>query len=418
MKPISATPRGRVLLLLAGLATFSFLDQQVMAIVLEPVRREFHLSDIQLGLLSGLAFAAVHTTLSVPAGLWAVNHNRVNFIAFAAAVWGAMTVAGGFAQSFVQLMLTRIGVGIGEAGGMPPSQALVSELYGPKERGAALAILASGVNAGVFLAFLAGGFVAQRYGWRVAFIVVGIPPIVLAALLRLTVREPHRPPAKMSGDQSLHVALVAVTARAIWRDRALRHLCFASTLTMAVGYGALPWIPSYLIRSHALDLVTVGAYLAVLIGIGGAFGTYLGGKLSDVLGQRDPRWSLWVVCLAFVIARPFAMLFYALDNTTLALAFFVLPAMAGAVHMGPSFAVLHGRIDPSLRPISSAILLLILNFIGLGLGPLLVGALSQWAFAGFGEGSLRYALIAIQLVGIWGAVHYYIAGRYLTVQPS
>lgn len=418
MKAASATPRGHVLTLLAALAAFSFLDQQVMAIVLEPVRREFHLSDIQLGLLSGLAFAAVHTTLSVPAGLWAINHSRVTLIAFAASVWGVMTVAGGFAQSFAQLVLTRIGVGIGEAGGMPPSQALVSDLYGPEERGTALAILASGVNVGVFLAFLVGGFVAYRYGWRIAFIAVGVPPIVLAVLLRLTVREPHRPPSKISGDRPMHVALVAVTARAIWRDRALRHLCFASTLTMAVGYGALPWIPSYLMRSHALDIATVGAYLAVLVGVGGAFGTYLGGKLSDVLGQRDPRWSLWVVCLVFAVARPFAMMFYALDNTTLALGFFVLPAMAGAVHMGPSFAVLHGRVDPSLRPVASAILLLILNFIGHGLGPLLVGALSQWVFAGFGEASLRYALIAIQLIGIWGVVHYYIAGRYLGAQPS
>lgn len=418
MNPKRVASRGYILILLAALAAFSFLDQQVMAIVLEPVRHEFNLSDVQLGLLSGLAFAAVYTTLSVPAGVWAVHHNRISLIAVAASIWGIMTLAGGLAQSFVQLMLTRIGVGIGEAGGMPPAQAVVSDLYGPAERGAALAILAAGVNVGVFLAFLVGGFVAQRYGWRTAFVVVGIPPIVLAVLLRLTVREPARPPARLVSGRSSPVALVAITLRAIGRDDALRHLCFASTLTMAVGYGALPWIPSYLVRSHALDIATIGALLAVLIGIGGAFGTYLGGKLSDILGRHDPRWSLWVVCLIFVIARPFAMAFYALDNTTLALAFFVLPAMAGAVHMGPSFAVLHGRIDPSLRPIASAILLLVLNFIGLGLGPLLVGALSQWVFAGFGENSLRYALITIQLIGIWGVVHYYIAGSRLSDQPS
>lgn len=405
--------RGYILGLLAALSAFNFLDQQVMAIVLEPVRHEFSLSDVQLGLLSGLAFAALYTTLSMPAGVWAVSHSRINLITAAATVWGVMTLLSGFARSFTQLLFARLGVGVGEAGGMPPSQALISDLYGPAERGAALAILAAGVNVGVFLAFLVGGVVAHRYGWRTAFIVVGIPPVLLAVLLRLTVREPPSAVSRPALAEGSSIGLVAGTMRTMWSDPVLRQLCFASTLTMAVGYGALPWIPSYLVRSHGLDIASIGSYLAVLIGIGGALGTYLGGKLSDLLGRRDIRWSLWVVCLAFVIARPFAMAFYAVDNTALALALFVLPAMAGAVHMGPSFAVLHGRIEPRLRPISSAVLLLILNFIGLGLGPLMVGALSQWVFAAHGEDSLRYALITIQLIGIWGAVHYYIAGRYL-----
>jgi predicted MFS family arabinose efflux permease len=406
----SGGQRGYVLALLATLSAFNFLDQQVMAIVLEPVRREFALSDIQLGLLSGLAFAALYSTLSIPAGVWAVDHSRRNLIAAAAALWGTATILCGAAQSFTQLLLGRIGVGVGEAGGMPASQALISDLYEPERRATALGILAAGVNAGVFLAFLVGGFVAQRYGWRAAFVAAGIPPVVLAVLLRLTVREPPRPVAKARGPS---YALVRETLRAIWRDPALRHLCFASTLTMAVGYGALPWIPSYLVRSHGLDIATIGLFLAVMIGLGGALGTYLGGKLADRLGRRNPRWSLWLVCLVFVIARPFAMAFYVVDHTWLALALFALPAMVGAIHMGPSFAVLHERIDARLRPISSAVLLLILNFIGLGLGPLLVGGLSQWVFAGFGEGSLRYALMTIQVVGLWGAVHYYFAGRNL-----
>jgi predicted MFS family arabinose efflux permease len=406
----SGSQRGYVLALLAALSAFNFLDQQVMAIVLEPVRREFALSDIQLGLLSGLAFAALYSMLGIPAAVWAVDHSRRNLIAASALLWGAATILCGAAHSFTQLLLGRLGVGIGEAGGMPASQALISDLYEPERRATALAILAAGVNVGVFLAFLVGGFVAQRHGWRVAFVAVGIPPLALAVLLRLTVHEPPRAVAKACTPS---YALVNETLRAIWRDPALRQLCFASTLTMAVGYGALPWIPSYLVRSHGLDIATIGLFLAVLIGLGGALGTYLGGKLADRLRRVDPRWSLWLVCLVFVIARPFAMALYAVDQTWLALTLFALPAMVGAIHMGPSFAVLHERIDARLRPISSAVLLLILNFIGLGLGPLLVGALSQWVFAGFGEESLRYALMAIQVVGLWGAVHYYFAGRNL-----
>jgi MFS family permease len=414
MEQTTAGQRRYLLALLAALSACNFLDQQIMAIVLEPVRREFALSDIQLGLLSGLAFSALYTTLSIPAGIWGVNHSRRNLIALAATVWGTMTVLCGFAQSYWHLLLARLGVGVGESGGAPPSQAMISDLYPPQERATALAILAAGVNAGIFFAFLVGGFVAHRYGWRVAFIVAGIPPILLAILLRFTVREPPR----VTGPNRLpSMALVGATVRAIWTDRSLRQLCFASTLTMAVGYGAIAWIPSFLLRSHGLDVATVGAYLAIIVGIGGGLGTYLGGFFSDRLRRRDVRWSLWLVAAVFVLARPFSMGFYLVDSMVVALLLFLLPAMVGAIHMGPSFAVLHDRIDPSLRPISSAVLLLILNFIGLGLGPLIVGGLSQWVFASAGEHSLRYALATIQLIGIWGAVHYYLAGKEL-IKPS
>jgi MFS family permease len=211
-----------VLALLTALSAFNFLDQQIMAIVLEAVRHEFALSDIQLGLLSGLAFAALYTTLRIPAGVWAVNHSRRDLIAAAAAIWGLFTIFCGFAQSSAQLIFGRIGVGIGEAGGMPPSQALISDLYRPDERATALAILAAGVNIGVFLAFLVGGFVAHHYGWRAAFIVAGLPPVALAVLLRLTVREPSRARADIP-EQS--IALIRDTLRVMWSDPVLRQLC-------------------------------------------------------------------------------------------------------------------------------------------------------------------------------------------------
>ena len=190
--------RRYVLFVLAALSAFNFLDQQLMSILLEPVRHEFHLTDIELGLLSGLAFAALYTVLSVPAGVWAASHSRRNLIAAAAALWGAMTIACGFVPSFPQLVLARLGVGVGEAGGLPPSQAWVSDLYKPGERATALATLAAAVNAGVFLAFLVGGYVGQRYGWRIAFVVAGLPPLMLALLLRFTVREAPLPAADVA----------------------------------------------------------------------------------------------------------------------------------------------------------------------------------------------------------------------------
>ena len=407
-------PRSYTLIVLTALSAFNFLDQQLMSILLEPVRREFKLTDIELGLLSGLAFAALYTLLSIPAGIWAVDHSRRNLIAVAAAVWGAMTIACGMAQSFTQLALARLGVGIGEAGGLPPSQAWVSDLYKPGERASALAVLAGGVNIGAFLAFLVGGLIGQRYGWRVAFIVGGVPPLLCAILLRLTTQEAPRPsPAlRASGGQG-SLALVRITLVRMWTDPVLRQILIAAILAMTVGYGAIAWIPSYLARSHGLNIAQAGIYLAIVIGIGGAVGSWLGGYLSDRLRTRDVRWSLWLVAIVFVVARPFAMAFYGINDTTLALVLFILPAAVGAIHIGPSVAVLHERVDAHLRPLASALFLMILTLVGLGLGPLAVGALSQIVFAQYGEDSLRYALLVWQFVGLWSAVHFYFAGKHL-----
>src|SRR5689334_22904314 len=192
--PVLATPRGYTLALLTALAVCNHLDRPLMSILLEPVRLEFNLSDLQLGLLSGLAFAALYTTLGIPAGLWAARRGVRILIAASAALWGAMTMACGAAQSFAQLLLARLGVGIGEAGGLPASHAVSSTLYPPRERATAQAILSAGINLGVFVAFLVGGYVGQRWGWRVAFTVAGIPTVLLALLFWLTAGEPPGQP--------------------------------------------------------------------------------------------------------------------------------------------------------------------------------------------------------------------------------
>jgi MFS family permease len=207
--------------------------------------------------------------------------------------------------------------------------------------------------------------------------------------------------------------LIGATFTQMWVDPVLRQILLAAVLAMTVGYGAIAWIPSFLVRSHGMNIAQAGLYLAIVIGIGGAIATWLGGRLSDFLRGRDARWSLWLVALVFVVARPFAMAFYWVGDTTLALALFILPAAAGAVHMGPSLALLHERVDARMRPLASALFLMILTLIGLGLGPLAVGAMSDLVFARYGEDSLRYALFAWQCVGFWAAIHFYWAGARL-----
>ncbi len=421
---MSVTPTGRgaaapasrayVLFVLTALGTFNQLDRQLMNILLEPVRQEFALSDVQLGLLTGLAFALINTVLSIPAALWAVHHSRRDLIAAAAAFWGLMTILSGAAQTFWQLLLARMGIGAGEAAGPPASQAMVSDLYAPGERATAMALLAAGVNIGAFLSFLVGGLIGQRYGWRMAFLVAGAPTLLFALLMRLTVHEPPR--AADPSDSPVPVtsaALVRETLRLIWTDRVARHICIGATLTSATAFAAGAWVPSYIMRSHDLEIAATGLYLALVLGIGGALGTALGGRISDALRRRDVRWALWFVALAFLATKPFSIAFYVLDDTVLALVLFALPAMLAIVYVGPSLAVLHERVPASLRPIASAVFVLLINLVGLGLGPLMTGAMSQYAFAEHGEDSLRYAMVVMQAVGIWGAMHFYVAGRGL-----
>jgi predicted MFS family arabinose efflux permease len=402
--------RGYVLVVLTALSAMNQLDRQLMNILIEPVRREFVLSDVQLGLLAGLAFVALYSVLSLPAAVYAMHANRRNLVAAAALVWGTMTVACGLAVSYWHLLVARLGVGVGEAGGVAPSHAMISDLYAPHERATALAICSAGVNVGIFFAFLGGGYIGHRFGWRAAFFSAGALTIVLAAVLRLSVREPPRPVVIGASHTS---AAVARTLSALWNEPALRHVCVGATITTVVGYAALAWIPSYLVRSHELNIAIAGAYLAVTVGIGGAVGSWIVGKYSDVLRRRDVRWSLWLIAVLFALAKPFSIAFFVLDRTWLALALFVVPAAIGTTFLGPSIAVIHNRIPAELRPLGSALFLLLIALVGLGLGPLATGAMSQWVFDAHGPDSLRYAMTTMQCIGFWGAYHFYAAGRHL-----
>jgi predicted MFS family arabinose efflux permease len=386
-----------------------------MNILLEPVRREFALTDIQLGLLSGLSFAIVYATLGVPAAVWAVRHDRRNLVAGAAALWGVTTVLCGAAQSFWQLLLARVGVGIGEAGGPAPSHAIVSDLYPPNERATALSILTLGINVGVILAFLVGGIVAQRWGWRTAFVMAGLLTIAAAILLRFTVRDPRR--LSVEDTASASGSPVKTTLGLIRNDPVLLQVFIGATLMSVFAYTFLTWAPSLLIRSHGLSIAMTGIYLSAAIGVGGAIGTYAGGRLADALGQRDIRWSLWLIAVIFVAITPFLVAFCLLNNTVLALTLFVVPATLSAIYFGPSVAVIHGRVPAHLRPVASALFILIVTLIGLGLGPIAAGALSQHVFASYGADSLRYALVVMQFTALWGALHYYFAGHSLKTAP-
>lgn len=406
-----------MLAVLTALSALNQLDRQLVNILIEPIRREFDLTDVQIGLLSGLAFAAIYGVLSIPAALYAVRHNRKNLLAFSAAVWGGMTLMCGFAQSYAHLVVARLGVGVGEAGGMPPSHAMISERYAPDERASAMATWASGVNVGIFLAFFGGGLIGQYAGWRSAFFCAGVLTVVLAVVLQFTVREPERTGHDTHTSLVSSRLMLAAVLRTLLADKVLFHVVIGATLASTVGYSFLAWLPSFLIRSHGLSVAEAGIYVAITGGALGAIGTWLGGYVTEHLQRRDVRWALWLTAATLVIVVPFAIGAFLTRSTSPALILFSVHAALGAVFVGPSLAVLHNRVEPIMRPIASAIFLLVVNCVGLACGPLGVGALSQYVFSGDGSNSLRHALILAELLALWAAAHYVISGARL-VEPT
>ncbi|MEQ8697889.1 MAG: MFS transporter [Bauldia litoralis] len=407
----AADRRRYVLVVLTLVGAFNHFDRHLLAILLERIKADLVLSDLQLGLLSGVVFGGVYAIMGIPISLLAARSNRRNIIVVALTVWSALTVACGVAQNFWQLALARFGVGIGEAGGTAPSHSMISDLYPEGRRAGAMAFYGAGANLGLFLAMIVGGTVAALFGWRWAFIVAGVPGLILA-LVVIRLPEPVRE-AGLAGAPSLaNLGLLRATLGVLRRDPCLRNVIAGTTLNAIVIYGMLAWVASYLIRVHDLSLQVVGIYMAIVLGLIGGAGTILGGIVADRLARRHRRWYCWVIAGAILVGMPFMLVFLITDVTALALTVFVAATVFGAVFLGLIFSILHDRVDSAMRPVASAITLFVVNLLGLGIGPVLVGALSDYVFPG-GDG-LRYALVAIQVLGLWAALHYFLGGRALS----
>ncbi len=409
------TPEYRryALLVLLLVLTSSHLDRQILAILLEPIKHELVLSDTQLGFLSGIAFAIFYATLGIPMAMWADRGNRRNIIALALTMWSGMTMLCGLAANFWQLALTRIGVGVGEAGAYPPSHSILADLYPPGERATAMGTFSLGINFGLLLGFLVGGWINQWYGWRAAFWVAGAPGLVLALLVRCSLREPPRGYAEGLQMVSHDAPSLGAVVKFMWSTPALRHVVAGTTLASFVGYGVVLWLPAFLVRSHGLKSGAVGTALALLFGVFGGVGTYMGGRLADRLAKHDLRWNVWAVSAALLLALPFSLSFYLAQSTPVAFALSLVPALLGGMYLGPSFALNQGLVALRMRSVASAILLFVTNIIGLGLGPQTVGILSDLFSSRYGNESLRYALLSLACLNVWTAFHYFMASRTL-----
>ena len=393
--------------------TFNFIDRQLLSILQEDVKAELLLTDAQLGLLTGFAFAMFYVTAGVPIARLADRSNRRNIVAASVGLWSFMTAISGFVQNYVQLLLARIGVGIGEAGGSPPSHSIVSDIFPKEQRASALSFYSTGVNLGIMFGFLFGGWLNEFFGWRVAFLVIGVPGIILACIVYATVPEPVRgllEKKKVSDNQVPFSEVVS----GLWQRKTFRHMALACGLNAFAGYGTVNWAASFFIRSHGMTTGELGTWLALSTGLVGAVGIFVGGFLGDKLGARDKRWYLWVPGLSTLLVVPGMLIVFLTSNTYLALACMFMPGFLQNIYLGNSIATTHNLVGLRWRSTSSAILFLILNIIGLGLGPFAVGLLSDMLETSLGIESLRYAMLAVLPTAcVWSSIHFYIASRTL-----
>lgn len=408
----SAATRRYVLSILVVVYTFNFIDRQILSILLEPIKNDLQVSDTALGALSGFAFALFYATLGIPIARLADRSSRRNLIAIALTVWSGMTALSGLAQNYWQLLAARIGVGVGEAGCSPPAHSMIADYYPAHQRATALGIYALGIPLGILFGFIAGGWIEQFFGWRVAFFVVGIPGLVLAIIFRLTVREP---PRGLAEGRVMAVTQPSVTETFgyLWAKKSFRHLAIGGALTAFVGYGLTTWAPSFLSRSHGMSSGEIGTWLGLILGIPGGIGIVLGGFLADKFGSRDTRWFLWIVSVALVLSTPFAVGVYLSPTATGALIFLMLPVLLGNFYQATTFSQTQGLVPLGMRAVAAAVLLFIINIVGLGLGPQAVGIVSDLLKPEYGDDSVRYALMIFSLVNLWSAWHYYVAGKYL-----
>ena len=401
-----------VLLILTGVYTFNFIDRQLLVILQESIKAELGLSDTQLGALTGLTFAAFYVTLGIPIARFADRSNRRNIVAWSLAIWSVMTAISAFVMNYWQLVLARLGVGIGEAGGSPPAHSIISDYFPPEKRGTALSIYSMGIYFGILVGYTSGGLLDQYFGWRMAFLALGIPGILYALLLFFTVKEP---PKGFSDPVSLKTQTESSFGEVISTLLSKKSFIFLSLgcgIHTFGNYGVGNFFAPFLARVHEMPIAQIGIWLGITSGIGGMVGTFLGGYLADKLTTRDLRWYFWIAIVAgFLNIVPSIFAFFS-SSTTVVLINYTLTSLLTAVYLAPCLAATHNLIDAKKRALASAVLFLILNTIGLGLGPLVIGALSDFFSESYGVESLRYAFCSTFLTGTVAMVMFYLASRY------
>lgn len=419
------------LLLLLFVYTMSFIDRQIMGILMEPIKQEFNVSDTAMGALSGLTFALFYSALSIPFGRYADRTNRRNFIAYCCAAWSAMTALCGMAIGFWSLALARVGVAVGEAGGGPPSISMIADHYPPQQRGRAMGVYFLGPQIGILFGLTTGGWIAEHYGWRSAFFWMAVPGLLAAFMLRFSGVEPRRGHWQVAGAGATLAPAepLRLLVRDLWASRTFVRITVACILMGFTGYGIGIWTPAFLVRSHGMTLQGAGIVMGLMGGVAASIGALASGWLSDRLAKRDPRWRLGVPALGCLLALPCGLAFFMMPagsnwqlGTMLvphAIGFYLLFGFTAVWWTAPVYAALADLIAPHRRASGLALFNLGMIMFGGGIGPVAIGLLSDALVPQFGNEALRWSLVlSTGVCFLFGALFFWSAMKpYGVEQP-
>jgi MFS family permease len=421
IEPLTKGYRRYALTMLLVIYTLNFLDRQVVNILAEDIKNDLGLADWQLGMMTGFAFAIFYTVLGIPIARKAERSNRPYIIAASVAVWSGFTVLCGFTQNFWQLILARIGVGVGEAGCTPPSHSLITDYVPKAKRASAIAFYSMGTPLGTLIGLAMGGLIADAYGWRMAFLVAGAPGVIVALIAAFTLVEPRK---KLAADLATRAAAPAVTFGAavvvLMAKKTFWLIAFAAAIKAFIGYGHAPFTASFFFRNHGEQLVELAAWLSSILGVtigvkgflglalsavggtAGVFGAWMGGVIADKWGAKDLRAYVVVPAIASLLTIPIYIFGVSVSHAGWAVIVLALPAILGTLWYGPVYATAQSIVEPHMRATCAAVMLFIINLVGLGLGPLAVGILSDLMAGPMGLGpaeGVRWALILSTLLG-------------------
>ena len=401
-----------VLAVLTLVYAFNFINRQLLVILQEPVKADLGLSDTQLGLLTGFAFAVFYVVCGIPIARWADKSVRRSIIALSLTVWSAMTALSGITQNFSQLLLARMGVGVGEAGGSPPAHSMISDIFKPASRATALSFYSVGIYIGILIGFMLGGWIAEYFGWRLAFFVVGLPGIALALVVRFTVREPIRGWSEGASGRVAPAVPLGRVLHLLWSRRSFRFLIMAASLDAFLIYGIGNWLPSYFLRTYDISIGELGTWLAISSGVGGGAGSFFGGWAADRLGASDRRWYLWLPAILIMLVMPVLFVLISIKTIYLGLLLTVPFYFLSAAYLGPTLAISHTLVHPRMRALTSAILFFLINLIGMGLGPLSIGYLSDVLTKAGGAAPLAHSMLSIGVsAALVTSVTFFLAAR-------
>lgn len=411
--------RGVLLGLLMVILAFNQLDRIALGVVLQDIKLDFRLSDSELGLLSGIAFSLFYSLMGLPIARWADRGNRVTIIAVTTAVWSIAVASCGAVRSFAQLMMVRVAVATGEAGCIPTAQSLIADYFDRSERPRAMARYMLGLPIALIIGYFAAGWLNVFFGWRMTFVLIALPGLLLSVLAWLIIREPRRgggvPAPRMASATAPAMGArhpdMGEVCRALWRNVSFRNLLFSYSVWYFFGYGLLQWTPAFFIRAYGLSTGDIGTWLAIVYGVGGLFGVYVGGQLASRYAARNESLQLKACGIAFVVFSVFNAWAYLAKDHRVAFMLLAVGSFGGNMVQGPILATIQSLIEPSMRAMSIALTFLFANLIGMGLGPLAAGALSDALSPFSGPDSLRYALLILCPGYLWAAWHLWRASR-------